>query len=165
LKPHELTGHQRTLARRVYQDPWVAEATWELRPFESLAALHGALRQQVERAAPERQLALLRAHPDLGNRVRMSAASTREQAAAGLDQIAQAERESLLALNGEYRTRFGFPVIFAVRGSSHRNTIEELRRRIGGAQEGEFREALEQVYRIAWFRLEDIELEAFAERK
>jgi len=79
--------------------PWVADAAWTLRPFGSRDELHNAMRQQVEESTPGRQLALLRAHPDLGDRVRMSEASTREQANAGLNQLTQVEREALLALN------------------------------------------------------------------
>ena len=114
------------------------------------------MRQQVEDAAPARQLALLHAHPDLGDRVLMSKASTREQANAGLNQLTQVELEALLALNQQYRERFGFPFLFAVRGSGNREIIEALCRRIGSAPEDEFREALEQVYRIASFRLEEL---------
>jgi OHCU decarboxylase len=139
----------------VEDSPWVAEAAWSLRPFASRDALRSAMLQQVENAGPERQLALLRAHPDLGNRVRMSDASTREQTGAGLNRLTQAERDSLLALNREYRERFGFPFLFAVKGGSNRDIIDALRRRIGAAPESEFREALEQVYRIASFRLEE----------
>jgi OHCU decarboxylase len=138
------------------ESPWVAEAAWNLRPFASRAALHSAMRQQVEDAGTERQLALLRAHPDLGDRVRMSEASAREQAGAGLSQLTEEEGDSLLSLNREYRERFGFPFLFAVRGSGNRDIIEALRRRIGATPESELREALEQVYRIAWFRLEEL---------
>jgi 2-oxo-4-hydroxy-4-carboxy-5-ureidoimidazoline decarboxylase len=138
----------------VFEDsPWVANAAWSSRPFASCAELHNAMRQQVKDAAPERQLALLRAHPDLGNRIRMSEASTREQAGAGLNQITPEESELLLALNRDYRERFGFPFLFAVKGSRNRDIIEALRRRIGSTPESEFQEALEQVYRIAGFRL------------
>lgn len=141
----------------VFEDsPWVAEGAWKLRPFASLAALHNAMRQQVEDATPERQLALLRAHPDLGNRVRMSQASTREQAGAGLNQLTDEEQESLLALNTQYRERFGFPFLLAVKGCSNRDIVEALRRRMHATPESEFREALLQVYRIAWFRLEEL---------
>jgi OHCU decarboxylase len=141
----------------VFEDsPWVAEAAWNLRPFASRAGLHSAMRQEVEDAGTERQLALLRAHPDLGDRVRMSEASAREQAGAGLNQLTPEERDSLLSLNREYRERFGFPFLFAVKGSGNRDIIEALRRRIGATPESELREALEQVYRIAWFRLESL---------
>jgi len=141
----------------VFEDsPWVAEQAWSLRPFASAVELHGAMRQQVEEAALERQLALLRAHPDLGIRVRMSEASTREQAGAGLNQLTKEEHESLLALNREYRERFGFPFLLAVKRSTNRDIIEALSRRVHSTPENEFREALEQVYRIAWFRLQEL---------
>ena len=45
--------------------PWVAEAAWEERPFGSVGELHAAMVRAVERAPEERQLALIRAHPDL----------------------------------------------------------------------------------------------------
>src|SRR5580692_1130510 len=77
------------------ESPWVAEGAWRSRPFTSSVELHGAMRRQVETAGPERQLALLRAHPDLGNRVRMSEASTREQAGAGLNRLTKQEHDSL----------------------------------------------------------------------
>ena len=51
---------------------WVAERAWTARPFMSVDTLHGAMVNQVERASAEEQLALLKAHPDLGTRPRGS---------------------------------------------------------------------------------------------
>ncbi len=56
--------------------PWVAERAWTQRPFADVAALHAAMMRQVETAAAEERLALLRAHPDLGTRARISDASS-----------------------------------------------------------------------------------------
>jgi 2-oxo-4-hydroxy-4-carboxy-5-ureidoimidazoline decarboxylase len=135
--------------------PWVAERAWDTRPFASVEGLHRAMVDQVERSLPEEQLALLRAHPDLGTRARVSEASSAEQAGAGLDQLTQAEFERLRALNGTYRGKFGFPFLFAVKGSTKHDILEALERRVQSAQEEEYRVALDQVYRIARFRLED----------
>ena len=66
--------------------PWVAEAAWNERPFGSLEELHAAMVRVVERAPEERQLALIRAHPELGSSELLTPASAAEQAAAGLDQ-------------------------------------------------------------------------------
>ena len=65
--------------------PWVAERAWAVRPFANVEQLHRVMVERVERALPEEQLALLRAHPDLGTRARVSEASSAEQAGAGLD--------------------------------------------------------------------------------
>jgi len=135
--------------------PWVAEGAWEARSFANVEALHQAMVEQVERSLPEEQLALLRAHPDLGTRARVSEASSAEQAGAGLDQLTQAEFERLRALNETYRDKFGFPFLFAVKGSTKHEILNALERRVRSPREEEYRVALDQVYRIARFRLED----------
>lgn len=141
----------------VFEDsPWVAERAWAARPFTSADALHGAMVDQVEHASAEEQVALLRAHPDLGTRARVSDASAAEQAGAGLDRLTSAEFERLLALNKAYRDKFGFPFLFAVKGSSKHDILDTLERRVSAARDEEYRVALAQVYRIARFRIESI---------
>jgi len=135
--------------------PWVAERAWTKGPFASLEALHAAMVAEVREASPKQQLALLRAHPDLGARARMSKASVGEQAGAGLDRLTPEEFEELSRLNARYRDEFGFPFLLAVRGCTKDDILKSLRARVGGRHEGEFRTALEQAFRIARFRLED----------
>jgi 2-oxo-4-hydroxy-4-carboxy-5-ureidoimidazoline decarboxylase len=136
--------------------PWVAERAYVARPFANLDALLGAMMQQVERAPVAERLALLKAHPDLGSRARLSMASTDEQAGAGLDSLTPSEFEQLHGLNAAYRSRFGFPFLLAVKGSTKHDVLRALQARMEAAPDDEFREALRQVYRIARFRLEDI---------
>src|SRR4051794_15256409 len=74
--------------------PWIAEATWSRRPFGSLEHLHHALCETVHASTEERQIALIRAHPDLVGRAALAGnltqASTSEQASAGLDKLTNA---------------------------------------------------------------------------
>ena len=135
--------------------PWVAERAWAVRPFANVEQLHRAMVERVERALPEEQLALLRAHPDLGTRARVSEASSVEQAGAGLDQLTPSEFERLRVLNEAYRDKFGFPFLFAVKGSTKHDILDALERRVQSSREEEYLVALDQVYRIARFRLED----------
>jgi OHCU decarboxylase len=136
----------------IFEDsPWVAHRAWDARPFPSVEAIHQEMVRQVQSAARAEQLTLLRAHPDLGSRARMSVASTSEQARAGLDRLTPQECDEFQA----YRDKFGFPFLFAVKGSSKGDIMGALRRRIAADAEAEIAEALAQVYRIAWFRLED----------
>ena len=137
------------------QSPWVAERAWDARPFAELDALHAAMVEQVECATLAERLALLRAHPDLGARARLSPASTTEQAGAGLDSLTRDEFERLHHLNGEYRERFGFPFLLAVKGSTKYDVLRALAGRMESSPEEEYREALRQVYRIGRFRLEE----------
>jgi len=135
--------------------PWVAERAWRKRPFTSFDDLSTRMIQEVQSASPDEQLALLCAHPDLGAKAKVSAASAAEQSGAGLDQLTQTEYDTLLLLNEAYRKKFGFPFLFAVKGSDKATIIEALKRRLKSAPEQEFQIALGHVFRIARFRLED----------
>lgn len=135
--------------------PWVAEGVWEGRPYPSIEALHQMMVGHVKTAPPERQLALLRAHPDLGTRARISEASAAEQTGVGLDQLKPGEFDRLQRLNSAYREKFGFPFLFAVKGSTKYDILQALERRLDASPAAEREEALRQVYRIAEFRLRD----------
>jgi 2-oxo-4-hydroxy-4-carboxy-5-ureidoimidazoline decarboxylase len=136
--------------------PWVAAYAWERRPFASVDELHATMVDVVQQATASEQLALLRAHPDLGTRARISEASTGEQRGAGLDRLTADEYERLQRLNEEYRRRFGFPFLFAVKGSTKEDVLAALSARVARSKDEELAEALRQVYRIARFRLEDV---------
>jgi len=141
----------------IFEDsPWVADRAWERRPFGSVDALHAAMKQIVAEAIEAEQLALLRAHPDLGTRARVSDASAGEQRGAGLDRLTPDECARLQQLNDEYRSRFGFPFLFAVKGSTKHDVLVALESRVIRTRDEEFGEALEQVYKIATFRLEEL---------
>lgn len=140
------------------QSPWVAHRAWTQRPFSSAEVLLSTMFAEVRRASVEEQLALLRAHPDLGAKARMSDASVAEQKGAGLDQLSPAEYDALLSFNRAYRDKFGFPFLFAVKGSTKHQILAELRRRLESTYEAEMQEALRQVSRIARFRLETMNL-------
>jgi 2-oxo-4-hydroxy-4-carboxy-5-ureidoimidazoline decarboxylase len=136
--------------------PWVAERAWSGRPFASRDELHAAMVKAMRTATRDEQLALLRAHPDLGAKISMSAASSGEQAGVGLDRLPPESLDRLLLLNREYRARFGFPFLFAVKGSTPQQILTALQERLPRDQETEFEEALQQVARIARFRLDDV---------
>jgi 2-oxo-4-hydroxy-4-carboxy-5-ureidoimidazoline decarboxylase len=135
--------------------PWVAERAWAARPFGGIDAVHAAMVAEAQGASQAEQLALLRAHPDLGTRARMSVASIGEQAQAGLSSLTREELQHLEQLNTLYRDRFDFPFIYAVKGATKDDILRALRARLNASQEDEVQEALKQVYRIARFRLED----------
>lgn len=137
--------------------PWIARAAHAARPFASVAALHATMVSVVENSGAERQLALLRAHPELARRGPMAAASVAEQGGMGLDRLADDEAVRFAQLNGAYRERFGFPFIIAVRGQRDRATIlAALTARLVNPPEQELTTALAEVAKIARFRLDDL---------
>ena len=135
--------------------PWVAERAWSRRPFAGVEALHRAMAEEVMRAPSDEQVALIRAHPDLGTRARMSSASSGEQAGAGLDHLPREQYEELHRLNSAYREKFGFPFIYAVKGSTRQDILSALERRLSNDPAAERAMALTQIYRIAQIRLEE----------
>ena len=143
----------------VYEhSPWVAEAVWDTgRVPDDADALADAMAAQVEAAGEEAQLALLRAHPDLAGKLGVADAltpeSTAEQAGAGLDRCTAEEFAEFQRLNEAYKARFGFPFILAVKGHDRASILAAFRRRVANDRATEFREALDQVHRIARLRL------------
>ena len=110
--------------------PWVAERALTRARSPSGDELHRAMTAAMHAAAAGEQLALLRAHPDLGTRARLSAASSSEQTGAGLDRLTPGQFERLQQLNTRYRARFDFPFLFAVKGSTVEDILAALERRL-----------------------------------
>jgi len=159
LNAKDRSGFVGAVGAAFESSPWVAERAWEKRPFATIDGLSDAMASVVEAAPLEEQIALLRAHPDLGavrQADQMSPLSQREQAGAGLDALTRDELERLRALNSAYREKFGFPFLYAVRGSTTRDILNAIERRLTSMRDAEHKEALRQVYRIARFRLEDM---------
>lgn len=149
---------------RVYEhSPWVAEtlcAQGVSAKHDSLDNLAADFRAIVEAGGETRQMALLRAHPDLAGKLALAGALTQEsrgeQAGAGLDQCSPAEFQRFQELNTTYTQRFGFPFILAVKGKSRADILTAFETRINNDPAIEFRTALDQVHRIAYLRLRDL---------
>jgi 2-oxo-4-hydroxy-4-carboxy-5-ureidoimidazoline decarboxylase len=137
--------------------PWIARAAYAGRPFASVPALHATMVAVLTNAAPDRQLALLRAHPELARPGPLTSASTAEQGGMGLDRLAAEEAATFDTLNTAYHTRFGFPFIIAVRGQRDRAAIlAAMSARLAHSSDQETTAALAEVAKIARFRLDDL---------
>lgn len=140
--------------------PWVAEQAFDTGPFHTAEGLHKAMVHAMRRAPRARQLALIQAHPDLAGRAAiagaLTAASTAEQASAGLDQCTPSEFERFRELNQGYQEKFGFPFILAVKGRSRAEILAVFEQRLDNSVEAEFAEALNQIAEIARLRLADL---------
>ena len=152
------------LAGTYEHSPWIAEATWAQRPFATLAALKLALARTVREAGRDAQLALVRAHPELAGQAMdsgtLTAESTHEQRRAGLTGCTPDELATIRRLNADYRARFGFPFVLAVRGPrglglGKAEIIATFERRLGGHPDFELAECLRNIHRIAEIRLND----------
>lgn len=129
----------------------------------SVDHLVGRMAAIVDTAGPERQMALLCAHPELAGKLaiagELTSASTTEQAGAGLDQCSPQEFAAFTSLNADYRSRFGHPFIIAVRGLDRAGILAAFKARINNDRETEFVTALAEVHKIARLRLLDLAAE------
>jgi OHCU decarboxylase len=143
--------------------PWIAEAVFDAgldSGHDRAADLHFAMCAVLQDASAYAKLALIRAHPDLAGRLalrgELTAASTAEQASAGLDQCTPQELARLTELNDAYQAKFGMPFIMAVKGRSRAEILAAFEARIENDPAHELAEALGQIERIARLRLDDL---------
>ena len=139
---------------------WIAEGAFDLElgpTHDTAQGVHQALARVFRSATEEQRLGVLTAHPDLAGKLaaakRLTAESTAEQAAAGLNALTAEEHASFTDLNNAYTTKFGFPFIIAVRDNTKTTIMAAFKRRISNDRDVEFSEACKQVERIAELRL------------
>ena len=139
--------------------PWVAEQAWEHRPFTTADSLHAAMDNVVASATPEEKMSLIQAHPDLAGRLaqerNLTAASTSEQAIAGLNELIPAEAQEMTTNNALYREKFGFPFIVCVRLNNIGLIREAFADRLQNGRAQEINVALGEISKIARLRLAD----------
>jgi uric acid transporter len=162
--------------------PWIAEAAYNERPFESVYELRRAFQDAMFDAPPERQLELIRSYPGLGRMVETDQASTdvgisqedyemlktasvgrllgpeslRDQSSAGLDRLTPEEYEKFQRLNNAYREKFDFPLIICVREHTKETILSNGEARLKNPPAQERATALVEVAKIANLRLQDL---------
>ena len=143
-----------TYGRLFEHSPWVAEDAYAKGPFADDEAVYAALRDAMYEAPRERQLALIRAHPDLAGKVAMTSESREEQAGAGLDRLTPGEYEAFMRANATYRERFGIPFVICVGEHDKASILAAAQERAGNDPDTEIETALREVAKIARLRLE-----------
>ena len=147
----------------VYEhSPWVAEQAYERgKEEDDPARLADIMAACVDAADDQAKLTLIRAHPDLAGRAAMAgeltADSTAEQASAGIDQCSEEEFARFHSLNEQYRQKFGFPFVIAVRGKHRADILAAFEQRLGNDREEEMATAIREIHKIARLRLEAME--------
>ncbi|NJN53175.1 MAG: 2-oxo-4-hydroxy-4-carboxy-5-ureidoimidazoline decarboxylase [Gammaproteobacteria bacterium] len=119
LQALDQRGFAALLGPVVEHSAWVAVETWNARPFKDWEALAEAMTGTLLGASPERQLALLRVHPELAGQEALAGTMTpdslNEQGRLGLLRLSSEAFQKLGSLNQRYQARFGFPFVVALR--------------------------------------------------
>jgi 2-oxo-4-hydroxy-4-carboxy-5-ureidoimidazoline decarboxylase len=138
---------------------WIAERTWNHRPFTELDSLHAALCQTVRDASPDEKLKLIASHPDLVGRLaregKVTRESSTEQAAAGLNVLSDSEIQQFEQYNAAYREKFGFPFVICARENKKDAILKAFPARLANSREQEIETALREILKIARLRLLD----------
>lgn len=155
LSDADFVARYRTLFEH---SPWVVERAAKRRPFDDLLA---GLMASLHAATPEEKVTLIRAHPELAGKAAidgtLTAASTAEQASAGLDRLTPDEYARFHALNNAYRHRYGFPFVICVRLTDKAGILAEMERRLDTGRNAEIATAIEQIGHIVRLRLQALE--------
>jgi len=139
--------------------PWVAERAFAAGPFTDVAGLHAAMMQAVRAASLMEKLALIRAHPELAGREAVEGGltvdSSSEQGRLGFTALSREEFQRMQQLNSQYREKFGFPCIVALRLHATRDSVmSTMQRSLDNERDAEIERALSQIGEITLGRLQ-----------
>ncbi|MDI1227853.1 MAG: 2-oxo-4-hydroxy-4-carboxy-5-ureidoimidazoline decarboxylase [bacterium] len=134
--------------------PWIAEGAYKS-GAATVRDMHSTMKKTVAAGTDEQKFALIRAHPDLAPAIGtdLTTASVSEQKGAGLKECTADEYAEFQQLNRDYKAKFGFPFIVAVKGLHRTDILQLFRQRMKNDAATEFATALAQIDRIAYFRL------------
>ncbi len=134
----------------------VALKVFELKPFKDFDDIISKMLKIYEEYDRDKILEILNSHPELAIEKKLTIDSKLEQTSANLNECSEEEFKEFRKLNIEYKTKFGFPFIIAVKGKNKNEILVNFKERIKNDLNKEFFEAKIQVKKIASFRLEDI---------
>jgi OHCU decarboxylase len=135
---------------------WISEKVFDLRPFKNFEDLFYKIIGIYENSDKEIILRILNSHPELAVEKKLTKNSKTEQKNVNLHECTDKEYNEFKKLNIEYKKKFDFPFIIAVKGKSKSEILSYFRVRIKNSLDEEFLEAKNQVKKIATFRLEEI---------
>ena len=135
---------------------WIAQKSYDSKPYKNFEELFSKMVEIFKNSNKESHIKILNAHPDLAVEKRLTEDSKNEQQNASLNQCTNEEFLEFKKLNEEYKKKFGFPFITAVKGKNKEEILNSFRQRITNNINLEFEEAKKQVKKIASFRLSEI---------
>ena len=134
----------------------VALEAFNSKPFKNFEDIMFKMLNIYESYEKNKILEILNAHPELAVAKKMTTESILEQASAKLNECSYEEYEEFIRLNSEYKKKFNFPFIIAVKGKDKNEILNNFRQRMSNDIKDEFLEAKTQVKKIATFRLNEI---------
>ena len=135
---------------------WISEKAFDLKPFKSLESFISEIIGIYENSDDKIIIKIFNLHPELVIEKKLTTDSEVEQSKANLKQCTPEEFDRFKKLNIEYKKKFNFPFIIAVKGKNKNEILNYFRERINNSLDEEFLEEKKQVKKIATFRLDEI---------
>jgi len=135
---------------------WIAERVFNYLPYKNFDNLLLKFFKIYNESNKESIIKILNSHPELVVEQKLTNESKKEQKGAGLNECSKEEVEEFKKLNLNYKKKFGFPFIIAVKGKNKNDILSYFRTRIKNSFDEEFIEAKKQVGEIATFRFKEI---------
>ena len=135
---------------------WIANKAFNLKPYKDFNELISTLIKIYENSSKEDCLKIFNTHPELAVEKKLTEDSRKEQKNANLNRCNNEEFSEFQNLNYDYKKKFGFPFIIAVKGKNKNEILTSFRKRIKNEINLEFEEAKNQVKQIAIFRLNEV---------
>ena len=135
---------------------WIANRAFNSKPYRNFNEFISTIIKIYENSSKEDCIKIFNAHPELAVEKKLTEDSHKEQKGANLNRCNDEEFNEFKDLNYEYKKKFGFPFIIAVKGKNKSEILINFRKRIKNEIDLEFEEAKNQVKKIATFRLKEI---------
>mgnify|MGYP000444477904 FL=1 len=135
---------------------WIANRAFNSKPYRNFNEFISTIIKIYENSSKEDCIKIFNAHPELAVEKKLTEDSHKEQKGANLNRCNDEEFNEFKDLNYEYKKKFGFPFIIAVKGKNKSEILINFRNRIKNEMDLEFEEAKNQVKKIATFRLKEI---------
>jgi len=143
--------------------PWLAEKVVGKRPFRDREHVLRLMCDALRRAGPEKQLEVMRAHPDFISEAtktgEVSAAASKPESDTGRVPLTPEDVRWFERYNRAYREKYGFPFIFCTRAykpaAIRRAILDEFEMRMCNEIDRETTTSIGELGKIAEFRLRD----------
>ena len=134
----------------------IASKAFNLKPYKDFNELISTIIKIYENSSKKDCLKIFNEHPELAVEKKLTEDSRIEQKGANLNRCNNEEFSEFQNLNYDYKKKFSFPFIIAVKGKNKDEILSNFRKRIKNEINLEFEEAKNQVKKIATFRLNEI---------
>ena len=140
---------------------FITKLVQKKRPFKNKSEIINHFMNTFDSLDQDKKVKIIRLHPDLGDKLKiregLTSFSQEEQSRAGLAECNDEEFKEFNRLNNKFKSKFNIPFIYAVRGKTKQDILDEFIGRLkSDNMEQELDKSLIQVKKIANLRINEI---------